>query len=137
MEKLTVAETNEEVEVATQEELYELLPRVLPATWRPLRVDQMPFTKWYQTTDGLRVCVSMARERDSHCWLHVSISREKRLPSWDELKLVKDVIIGPEKTALQVLPPKSKYVNKHAFCLHLFCCLDGDVTPDFTRGGLI
>jgi hypothetical protein len=136
MEKVLASE-NEEVEVATQEELYELLPRVLPASWRALRVDQLPFSKWYQTTDGLRVCVSMARERDSCCWLHVSISREKRLPSWEELKLVKDVIIGPEKTALQVLPPKSKYVNKHAFCLHLWHNLDREVVPDFTRGGQV
>jgi len=136
MEKV-ICETNEEMEVATQAELYELLPRVLPGSWRALRVDQMPFSKWYQTTDGLRVCVSMARERDQHCWLHVSISRESCLPTWEDLKAVKDVLIGPEKTALQVLPPKSKYVNKHPYCLHLFCCLDGDVTPDFSRGGNI
>lgn len=37
-------------------------------------------------------------------------------------------------TALQVLPPRAKHVNIHPFCLHLWCCLDGDVTPDFTQG---
>lgn len=31
----------------------------------------------------------------------------------------------------------SRHVNKHPYCLHLWRCLDGDVVPDFTRGGLI
>lgn len=137
METLICAETNEEVETATQAELRELLPRVLPGSWRELRVAQMPFSKWYMTQDGLRVCASMARERDQRRWLHVSVSREDRLPTWEDLKTVKDIIVGPEATALQVLPPKSKYVNKHPFCLHLWACLDGDVVPDFSRGGQV
>jgi len=28
-------------------------------------------------------------------------------------------------------------VNDHPRCLHLWCCLDRDVVPDFRRGGTI
>jgi hypothetical protein len=82
---------------------------------------------------GLRVIHSIARQ-GGQIWLHVSVSRRDRsLPTWEQLRLVKDRFIGQDRTALQVLPPEDKYVNK-AEVLHLWCCLDGDVTPDFTAG---
>lgn len=82
---------------------------------------------------GLRVIHSIARQ-GGKVWLHVSVSRRDRcLPTWDQLRLVKDLFVGKDRTALQVLPPEADYVNK-AEVLHLWCCLDGDVTPDFTAG---
>jgi hypothetical protein len=33
------------------------------------------------------------------------------------------------------LPPKAKHVSIHPGVLHLWHCLDGDVTPDMTAGG--
>jgi hypothetical protein len=71
---------------------------------------------------------------DGNQWIHVSVSRyDKALPTWDQLKMIKNLFIGPDKTALQVLPP----INQHfsiAEVLHIYHCLNGDVTPDFTRG---
>lgn len=32
---------------------------------------------------------------------------------------------------------EDKYINLHPTCLHLWHCLDGDVVPDFARGGQI
>jgi hypothetical protein len=82
---------------------------------------------------GIRVIHSIARQ-GGKVWLHVSVSRRDRcLPTWDHLKLVKYTFVGRHRTALQVLPPESDYVNQ-AEVLHLWCCLDGDVTPDFTAG---
>ncbi len=120
------------VEVSTQADLTEVLPRILPAGWHLMQMRDMPHARWFLTDAGLRICASIKRERDQKRWLHVSFSREGRLPSWEELTLVKDVVIGATRTALQVLPPKSKYVNHHPYTLHLWTCLEGDVTPDFT-----
>lgn len=70
-------------------------------------------------------------------WVHVSCSTPNALPTWEELKLVKNTFIGEDKLAIQVLPPKAKYVNKHDYVLHLWHRLDSDPIPDFTVMGHI
>ena len=80
-------------------------------------------------------CFSVALERDGRWWLHLSVANhDGKLPSWESLLYARDVVAGPEATAYQVLPPCSQYLNLHEYCLHLWICLDGPVTPDFTRG---
>jgi hypothetical protein len=76
----------------------------------------------------------VARELDEKLWLHVSCARQNGLPSYDDLKRIKHVLVGSDRTVLQVFPPADKHVNIHKHCLHLFCCLGGNVTPDFTHG---
>jgi hypothetical protein len=110
----------------------DFLPRVLPAEWS--LVGRSEDGAQYRSLRGLVVIVSAAVELDGKAWLHVSMSRRDRLPSYDDMKAVKDVFMGRERTALQVFAPSSKHVNIHDFCLHLWACLDGDATPDFTRG---
>jgi hypothetical protein len=85
----------------------------------------------------IKVIVSIDLPPDGRRWIHLSCSHEDRLPNWEELKEVKERFIGEEKTALQVLPPKSRYVNFHPHRLHLWHCLDGDVVPDFTNNGIL
>ena len=53
-------------------------------------------------------------------WEHVSVSRRDRCPTWDEMCWVKDLFWDPDETVLQFHPPKSRYINCHPFCLHLF-----------------
>ncbi len=84
---------------------------------------------------GLFVMVSGAVELDSRRWIHVSVSRKDRLPSYDDLAAVKRTFIGDERRALQVFAPKSEHVNVHRFCLHLWTCLDRDGLPDFRDAG--
>jgi hypothetical protein len=128
-----------------------LVPVILPA-WFPAQ----PHVSWRETTEsmpgipparayhrvyrkdgeGLLVVVSCAERDDRKRWLHVSVSRrDHKIPTWEQLCQVKRVFIGDDRTALQILPPKAKWVNIHTACLHLWCSLDGDVTPDFTAGG--
>jgi hypothetical protein len=60
---------------------------------------------------------------DGQCgekWEHVSVSLADRTPTWDELCLVKDLFWGPEETVIQIHPPRSKHINFHNFCLHLW-----------------
>ncbi len=107
------------------------LGRAIPQGWTAGKLDET--TWWYQSQVlGLLVLESADRiYEDGKRWHHVSVSREHQLPSWEDLGMVKRVFMGHEVTALQVLPPVSRYVNIHNFCLHLWRCLDGDVTPQF------
>jgi len=90
--------------------------------------------------NNLRFIVSKSIEEDGKRWLHASVSRKDRtLPTYDDLKQLKRLCIGEHRTALQVFPPMAKHVDiagkLGTEVLHLWACLDGDVTPDFTRGG--
>jgi hypothetical protein len=51
--------------------------------------------------------------------LHVSIARQDRYPSWDEILAVKEAFFG-DVDAMMVLPKKSDYVNIHNHCFHLW-----------------
>lgn len=87
-------------------------------------------------SEGLLVLISCAERADRKRWLHVSVSRrDTKMPTWEQMSQVKRVFIGDERTALQIMPPKGKHVNIHPACLHLWHCLDGEVTPDMTAGG--
>lgn len=107
-------------------------PRVMPRDWRIVRnCDEGAI---YFRADRLKVIMSCAQERDERVWLHVSLSRPDRMPTYDDMAEVKRVFIGPDKTAYQLFVPDTDHVNLHSHCLHLWSCLDGPVTPDFTRG---
>ena len=53
-------------------------------------------------------------------WEHVSVSREDRCPTWDEMCQIKAMFWGPDDTVVQYHPPESDYVNIHKNCLHLW-----------------
>ena len=118
-----------------------LLPDPVP-DWREIRSPhaalgvERAYSRAYVHADGLRVLVSATREDDTRRWVHVSVShRGNRLPLWREMCAVKEAFCGAASTAYQVHPPADKQVNIHPKVLHLFCCVDGPVTPDFNRGG--
>lgn len=110
------------------------LPKVLPPAWQR-RMPGMDGSG-YIREDGLVVMMSGSVAEDGKRWLHVSLSRKTRLPNWGDLKHVRDVFLGPEKTAYQIIAPRSEWINMHKFCLHLWHCVDGDPLPDFTRGSM-
>ncbi len=67
-------------------------------------------------------------------WIHASIARTDRLPSYEDLKLLHAAVFG-DGWAYQVFAPPSDHVNIHEHALHLFGRLDGAaVLPDFTDG---
>lgn len=57
---------------------------------------------------------------DSMPWEHVSVSLEKRCPTWKEMCIVKRLFWGDDEMVVQYHPPESDYVNQHEFCLHLW-----------------
>lgn len=110
----------------------EFMPHVLPFQWKYDAHSHA--SPGYLRRDGLFVIMSATIEEDGKRWLHVSASRNGQLPSWSDLREMKDVFIGRDRYAYQVLPPPSHYVNFHPNVLHLWACLDGEPLPDFTHG---
>jgi hypothetical protein len=53
-------------------------------------------------------------------WEHVSVSTPIRCPTWEEMAWVKDLFFEDEEPVMQLHPPKSRYVNYHPHCLHLW-----------------
>lgn len=63
---------------------------------------------------------------DGSGWQHVSISltstqrKVERCPTWEEMCFVKSLFWDDEESVMQLHPPKSQWVNNHAYCLHLW-----------------
>ena len=57
---------------------------------------------------------------DNIDWEHVSVSLEDRCPTWEEMVEVKELFWSDDEIVLQFHPPKSKAVNTHPYCLHLW-----------------
>lgn len=53
-------------------------------------------------------------------WEHVSISRNDRCPTWDEMSKVKALFWDDTETVIQYHQPKAEHVNFHPTCLHLW-----------------
>lgn len=102
-------------------------PQVLPAGWSRLDStlvhEGVEAARWLRA-DGLGVLASVEPHERGGRWLHVSLSRASRLPSWKDVRDVKDLFVGRDRTAVQVLPRDELYVNEHPFCFHLWSCLD-------------
>lgn len=53
-------------------------------------------------------------------WEHVSVSLARRCPTWEEMCMIKDIFWGEEECVVEYHPPRSQYVNRHPYCLHLW-----------------
>lgn len=76
------------------------------------------------------IAIIEPEEHDGKVWRHLSVSvaRPPRLPTWDELRQMKELFLGDAK-AVMVFPSKREYVNDHPHVLHLFS--GPDELPDF------
>lgn len=118
----------------------DVLPKVLPVGWEELPTQHLPLppevTRAFNYRDGLRVIATIEDHYpDKSTWLHVSFSYTNRLPSWQDLRSVKDLFIGRNRLAVQILPAEQDYVNIHKNTLHLYTRLDGDTLPGLAPGG--
>lgn len=52
--------------------------------------------------------------------LHVSIARPDRIPSWSEIKAVRDYFFPSNVDVMMVLPRAEDYVNIHNYAMHLW-----------------
>ena len=53
-------------------------------------------------------------------WDHVSIDGKKRMPTWDEMCQLKDMLFKEDECCVQYHPPKSEYVNNIPYGLHIW-----------------
>lgn len=83
--------------------------------------------------NGLAVIASAGIMADGLEWLHVSFSRERKMPTYKDLQLVKREFIGNDKKALMVFPEQENYVNLHPNCLHLWYSPHNPI-PEFSMG---
>jgi hypothetical protein len=76
---------------------------------------------------------------DGEGWEHVSVSLPTRCPTWGEMAYVKSVCWDDTDCVVQFHPPRSKYVNNHPFCLHLWRPTDADIAtpPSILVGFLV
>jgi hypothetical protein len=50
---------------------------------------------------------------------HLSIARQDRYPSWDEIAKARYALLPDVENMAMVLPPMHEFVNVHNFCFHL------------------
>jgi hypothetical protein len=68
----------------------------------------------------LKIIASSGNADEGIFWEHVSVSLENRNPNWDEMCFVKDLFWDAEEVVMQLHPAKSRYINQHPHCLHLW-----------------
>lgn len=74
---------------------------------------------WFKSNTGIVAARSV--DDTPHGPLnHVSVSRADRLPSWDEVKRVRDLLLPSYLDFMMVLPNCEDYVNIHEYCFHLW-----------------
>lgn len=83
---------------------------------------------------GLMVIISAATEQDGKVWVHLSLSRRRRMPTYEDMMLCKLVFLGEETVAYQVFVPQSEHINIMPYCLHLWMPVGFRPLPDFSRG---
>lgn len=62
-------------------------------------------------------------------WLHLSVSRTSRLPTWGDLVCARDELGYGDRVFVQLVPPRRAWMNLHSYCLHLQHRLDADTVP--------
>jgi hypothetical protein len=104
------------------------------AGWQRVESPLGPGALWLMhRSRGLAAGLTAGRH-GGDTWVHLSVSHRQRVPGWDELVFAKESILGEETKAVQVLAPRSQWVNICDKCLHLFVNTSRDPLPDFTEG---
>jgi hypothetical protein len=74
---------------------------------------------------------------DGHEWIHASMTRKGRTPSYEDMVLLYEATCGGGY-AYQVFAPEESHVNIHEYALHLWSRLDGSpALPNFGQFGTI
>jgi len=51
-------------------------------------------------------------------WDHVSVSLRNRVPTYDEMEMVRELFFRDDETVMQLSVPRSDHINCHPYCLH-------------------
>ena len=86
----------------------------------------------YTSGDGLIVVSNTVTEPDGSWWLHVSVSRDERPPSLQDLAEVKRVFVGGGRMAFQVFAPEPSGPDA-PYCVHLWAPLESAAVPGMLK----
>lgn len=86
----------------------------------------------FQSATGMLIIYG-EEKIEGRWWRHLSVSRQGRIPSYDDLTKVKSAFAGDHRSAVMVFPKKEEHVNIHPNCLHLWWPVDEKhyPLPDF------
>lgn len=123
--------------VATLHEHRPELLRPLQGAWKGPEADPAtPAGIFWWVRSHLLVFVSPWNAADGTLWLHASVSRRDRCPTYDELTEVRGHLFRPSDTVLHVWPPADEHFSFHPYCLHLWTPMDGSrPIPDLRGDG--
>lgn len=74
---------------------------------------------------GLRVIATLDEHPEYGRLLHTSFSYNNHLPSWEEVRGVREAFFPETVDAMMVLPRPEFYVNHHPYTFHLWQCPQG------------
>lgn len=103
-----------------------------PSHWRKL--EPMEFPKgtgniaarcWHHSLIPITVLRSLSRTSSGIWWIHLSLSRRDRVPSWDEIKKVALDFLG-DRTAMHVVAKGKDHINIHPNCFHLWALVNSE-----------
>lgn len=69
---------------------------------------------------GIKVIASSGDIPVSQGWEHVSASLPNRVPTWDEMCMLKDLFWYPHENCFQLHPAQAEHISNHKYCLHLW-----------------
>ncbi|HWP32639.1 MAG TPA: hypothetical protein VNL97_02720 [Solirubrobacterales bacterium] len=126
----------EEASIVDESVVRAAMARV-PPSWSVIKMELG--TGWFRR-GSLQVAYSVQRYGGSDIWVHASVCGRSGaggyyLPTFEELKRVKNDFIGEDRWAYQAFPSSKDYVNHNPYVLHLYALIDGKpALPDFTMG---
>lgn len=53
-------------------------------------------------------------------WDHVSVSLEKRTPTWEEMSAVRDICFLDTECCYELHVPRAEHLSFHPYCLHMW-----------------
>lgn len=103
------------------------------------RMDESTYGGRYK---DIAVMASIIKLEDGHIWVHGSVSRRDRtIPTYEDMKMMKELVFGPERTAVQIFVPDKEHIDigtklpNPIEVLHLWGRYSKDRwLPDFTQG---
>jgi hypothetical protein len=115
-------------------EVQERLGRQLVGRWKwqPFGPDGICGTSVDMT------CIVSCAPHDGADWIHASVARQDRLPSYFDLTALHKAVWGETGFAFQIFASSDRHVSIHDKALHLWGRADGaNPLPDFGSKGTI
>ena len=78
----------------------------------------IPYKEGAYTRKELTIVITQDTA-DGQTRIHMSVSHQERLPTWDEMKKVREELLPLNRDFAMIFPKQEDYINIHPYCLHL------------------